>query len=134
MHRLRPVHRGLPDPLADDDQLLRAGRRQPAGPDLHQGAADGAAAAGHGAAAAPDAPGRDRAGLLRPGPDAGPQRRQGRPGGGAGQVSAPLIDVALILAQAPAPAPAPDVVTTGEAIVFWVLGPIALLGALGMVF
>jgi hypothetical protein len=29
LHRLRPVHRGLPDPLADDDQLLRAGRRQP---------------------------------------------------------------------------------------------------------
>jgi NADH-quinone oxidoreductase subunit J len=43
---------------------------------------------------------------------------------------------ALILAQAPppAPVPAPDVVSTGEAIVFWVLGPIALLGALGMVF
>jgi NADH-quinone oxidoreductase subunit J len=49
-------------------------------------------------------------------------------------VSAHLIDAALILAQAPAPAPAPDVVSTGEAIVFWVLGPIALLGALGMVF
>ena len=34
-----------------------------------------------------------------------------------------------LLAQA-----APDVVTTGEAVVFWILGPIALLGALGMVF
>jgi NADH-quinone oxidoreductase subunit J len=44
------------------------------------------------------------------------------------------LPVDLILAQAPAPAPAPDVVSTGEAIVFWVLGPIALLGALGMVF
>jgi NADH-quinone oxidoreductase subunit J len=41
--------------------------------------------------------------------------------------------VALILAQAPAPAPV-DTVGTGEAIVFWILGPIALLGALGMVF
>jgi NADH-quinone oxidoreductase subunit J len=29
---------------------------------------------------------------------------------------------------------APDVVSTGEAVVFWILGPIALLGALGMVF
>ena len=31
-------------------------------------------------------------------------------------------------------AQAADVVTTGEAITFWVLGPLALLGALGMVF
>jgi NADH-quinone oxidoreductase subunit J len=30
-------------------------------------------------------------------------------------------------------AQAPDVVSTGEAVVFWVLGPLALLGALGMV-
>ncbi|QJY50563.1 NADH-quinone oxidoreductase subunit J [Pseudonocardia broussonetiae] len=34
-----------------------------------------------------------------------------------------------VLAQAAA-----DTVTTGEAIVFWILGPIALAGALGMVF
>ena len=34
-----------PTRVADDDQLLRAGRRQPAGPDLHQGAAARAAAA-----------------------------------------------------------------------------------------
>jgi NADH-quinone oxidoreductase subunit J len=39
--------------------------------------------------------------------------------------------IELVLAQAP---PAPDSVTTGEAITFWVLGPLALLGALGMVF
>jgi NADH-quinone oxidoreductase subunit J len=38
-----------------------------------------------------------------------------------------------LLAQAQQ-APAPDVVSTGEAVVFWILGPIALLGALGMVF
>jgi NADH-quinone oxidoreductase subunit J len=36
-----------------------------------------------------------------------------------------------LLAQA---APAPDVVSTGEAVVFWIIGPLALLGALGMVF
>jgi NADH-quinone oxidoreductase subunit J len=28
----------------------------------------------------------------------------------------------------------PDVISTGEAVTFWILGPIALLGALGMVF
>jgi NADH-quinone oxidoreductase subunit J len=36
-----------------------------------------------------------------------------------------------LLAQA---APDPGVVSTGEAVVFWILGPISLLGALGMVF
>jgi NADH-quinone oxidoreductase subunit J len=36
-----------------------------------------------------------------------------------------------LLAQAP---PAPDVVSTGEAVVFWIIGPLALLGALAMVF
>ena len=64
LHLLRAVHRGLPDPLADDEQRLRARRRQPAGPDLHQGAAHGAAAARHGGAAAPDAARRRREGLL----------------------------------------------------------------------
>ena len=64
LHLLRAVHRGLPDPVADDEQRVRAGPRQPPGADLHQGAADGAAAAGHGAAAAPDAPRRRREGLL----------------------------------------------------------------------
>src|SRR4029453_14577918 len=28
----------------------------------------------------------------------------------------------------------PDVISTGEAVTFWILGPIALLGGLGMVF
>ncbi len=37
-----------------------------------------------------------------------------------------------LLAQA-AP-PDPGVVSTGEAVVFWILGPLSLLGALGMVF
>src|ERR1700754_4437050 len=31
-------------------------------------------------------------------------------------------------------AQAADAVTTGEAVTFWIMGPIALLGALGMVF
>ena len=36
-----------------------------------------------------------------------------------------------LLAQA---APDPGAVSTGEAVVFWILGPISLLGALSMVF
>ena len=86
LHRLRAVRRGVPHPLAHDDQLLRDGRRQPPGPDLHQGATARSAAAGHGAAAAPDAPRRQRAGLLRPRPDAGQEEPGQRAGGGAGEV------------------------------------------------
>src|SRR6185312_1502555 len=128
---------GLPDPVADDDQLLRDGRRQPAGPDLHQRAAARPAAARHGAAAAPDAAGGQRAGLLRPGADAGAPldgtgQRRGRPGGGAGSMNATQL---LLLAQATdrgiAGGATPGV---GEGIAFWILGPVALAGALGMVF
>ncbi len=83
VHLLRAVHRGVPDPVADDVERVRARRRQPAGPDLHQGAADGPAAAGHGGAAAPDAARRDRAGVLRrrpvPDGDTGRRRCAGRP-------------------------------------------------------
>jgi len=39
--------------------------------------------------------------------------------------------VATLLAQAPAPA---DTVSLGEAVVFWILGPLAVAGGLGMVF
>jgi NADH-quinone oxidoreductase subunit J len=39
--------------------------------------------------------------------------------------------ISALLAQAPA---ASATVTTGEAIAFWVLGPLSLLGALGMIF
>ena len=48
LHRLRAVHRGLPDPGADHDQRLRDGRRQPRRPDLRQGQTARAAAARHG--------------------------------------------------------------------------------------
>jgi NADH-quinone oxidoreductase subunit J len=41
-----------------------------------------------------------------------------------------MVLAAAVLAQAPAQA----VVGTGEAVVFWILGPLALVGALGMVF
>ena len=54
LHLLRAVHRGVPDPRADDDQLLRARRQQPRRPDLHQGPAARPAAAGHAPAAVPD--------------------------------------------------------------------------------
>ena len=55
LHPLRAVHRGVPDPGADDDQRVRAGRQQPRRPDLREVRPAGAAAARHGAAAAPDA-------------------------------------------------------------------------------
>lgn len=41
--------------------------------------------------------------------------------------------IAALLAQAPA-ASVDASVTTGEAIAFWILGPLSLLGALGMIF
>jgi NADH-quinone oxidoreductase subunit J len=39
----------------------------------------------------------------------------------------------VLLAQ-PVPAPVPDAIGIGEAIAFWILGPLALAGGLGMVF
>ncbi len=39
-----------------------------------------------------------------------------------------------VVAQALLAQPAADSVSTAEAVVFWVLGPVALLGALGMIF
>ena len=65
LHLLRPVHRGLPDPGAHDDERVRAGRRQPGGPDLREEGPAGPAPAGHGRAAARHGPGHDRARLLR---------------------------------------------------------------------
>ncbi|MQA61452.1 MAG: NADH-quinone oxidoreductase subunit J [Actinophytocola sp.] len=41
-----------------------------------------------------------------------------------------MLTAGLVLAQSPAQ----QAVTTGEAVAFWVLGPMALAGALGMVF
>ena len=64
LHLLRPVHRGLPDPRADDDQRVRAGRPHPRGADLREGAAAGPAAEGMLAGAAPDGRGMDGARLL----------------------------------------------------------------------
>ena len=64
LHSVRAVHRGVPDPRADDDERVRAGRRQPGKPDLDQGAAAGAAAGRDGSPAAPDAARQRREGLL----------------------------------------------------------------------
>jgi len=46
------------------------------------------------------------------------------------------VSILLSLALQPPPAPAPtvDVVSTGEAVAFWILGPLALAGGLGMIF
>ena len=42
--------------------------------------------------------------------------------------------VQFVMQQQQTAPPAPDVVTTGEAVGFWILGPLALLGGLGMLF
>ena len=64
LHRLRVVHRGLPHPRADHDQRVRDGRRQPRRPDLGQGQAARADAAGHGGPPHAMAAGQHRRGLL----------------------------------------------------------------------
>ena len=61
---MRAVHRGVPDPGADDDQRVRAGRQQPRGPHLREVRPARPAAARHGAAAARDAARRRRGRLL----------------------------------------------------------------------
>ncbi len=78
LHLLRAVHRGLPDPVADHDQRVRARRRRPARSDLHQGAAARAAAARHGAAAAPDAARRRREATTTPARCRTPERPRRR--------------------------------------------------------
>ncbi|MDT7711425.1 MAG: NADH-quinone oxidoreductase subunit [Pseudonocardiales bacterium] len=44
------------------------------------------------------------------------------------------MTVLSVLLMQPVPAPAPDAIGIGEAIAFWILGPLALAGGLGMVF
>ena len=66
------------------------------------------------------------------GPELARPEPRARPGGGAGHMTADVRlrggDIMNVLAQAA------GAVSTGEAITFWILGPIALAGALGMVF
>src|SRR3954447_6995280 len=110
----------MPDAVADDEQRLRARRRQPPGPHLHEGAAHGAAPARHGGPAAPHAARERREGLLRA--DAGgrePGRARCR--GEGMTVLAAAADTSVHLSG-------------GETVAFWILGPVALAGALGMVF
>src|SRR5699024_10474191 len=75
---------------------------------------------------------RGRAGLLRQrpgtGPAAGSSRRRDR-GDRAGGGRPMTVTAAPVLAQAGS-----AVVGAGETAAFWVLGPLALVGALGMVF
>ena len=118
LHLLRPVHRGLPDPRADDEQRVRAGRRQPARPDLRQGAAARPAAARHGGAAAPDGPGDDEKDYYRGGTQPCPAARRPRGGGRHRPTRAELC------AAAPAP---PARHSAHEAIIFWVVAPLAVL-------
>src|SRR5690606_5209199 len=134
LHLLRAVHRGVPDPLVDDEQRVRARPRLAAGPHLHQGAVARAAAAGDGAAAAPDAVGRQREGLLRQRADQPGHLGGCRAGaGGAERDSRVRHDGRRQMTTAQMVLAAQEV-STGEAVTFWILAPLALLGAIGMVW
>ena len=79
---MRPVHRGVPDPGADDDQRVRTRRPDPRVADLHQGAAAGRADGGHGRVAALDLPrhgrGATTTGARSPRPRPAPYGRSRR--------------------------------------------------------
>src|SRR5690606_3761747 len=140
LHPVRPVHRGVPHARAHDDQRVRTGRLQPRQPHLHQGAAARRPGGGHGGQPARHVPGHRRTGLL-PGPgDRGrarhgapgrPLEGGGRPGGrlhvrpgrtGVGAGDRPMTQLAAYTTS------------TGEAVQFWILGTIAVIGALCTVF
>src|ERR1700760_1770731 len=116
---MRIVHRGVPDPGADDDQLLRDGRRQPLRHDLRQRQAAGAAAPGHAGAATCDGPRRHRRGLLpRQHHRRWSERQRSR--GSTAAMTTTLLAETLTRTS------------TSEAVLFWILGTVAVLGAIGM--
>ena len=148
LHLLRPVHRGLPDPGADDDERVRAGRPQPGRADLRE------AGPARAAAARACSPRRTRwsraprrrtttaARSPRPSPSSRPgcdARRRARPDGRTGAARrarrsverggpAAVRPVGAVLAAGRRD------MGGGEAVLFWVLAPIMVLGALGLLF
>src|SRR6516162_8517553 len=123
LHPVRAVHRSVPHPRADHDQRVRERRRQPGKPDLDQGAAGRAAAAGHGGAAAPEAARRDRAGLL----PARHLRGGGQPPGGRGGPSRDgrPMSHSMVLASGMA--------AETQNLTFWILAVVSVAAALAMV-
>src|ERR1700761_8067084 len=116
---MRAVRRGLPDPRSDDDQPLRDGRRQPRRPDLREAEPVGADARGHDSGTASPGGRFHRRGLLPR------QHHRERP---SATTDYGCFEVIAHLAA--------DTVartSTGEAVVFWILAAVALIGALGVV-
>src|SRR6202161_4598475 len=116
---MRAVRRSLPDPLVDDDQPLRNGRRQSGRPDHREAPATGSVTGGHDPGAAPQGRRIHRRRLL-------PRQHHRR--GPAQHPDHGRHKVTTLLAA--------DAITrtsTGEAVTFWVLGTVALIGALGVV-
>src|SRR3954454_20909006 len=97
---MRFVHRSLPNPCADDDERLRDGRRQPVRSHLGQGPVDRTIGPGYAAAATPDDTGQHPRGLL--------PRRHRTPN--AGRPMTTLAGEAITRTS------------TGEAVMFWILG------------
>src|SRR4051812_19705131 len=108
---MRFVHRSLSNSCVDDDDRLRDGRRQPRGSHLGQGPADHTRGPGYAAAATPDDTGQHRRGLL--------PRRHRTP-----NAARPMMTLA---------GEAVTRTSTSEAVMFWILGALAVAGALGVV-
>ena len=118
VHRLRAVHRGLPDPRADHDQRVRDGRRQPRRPDLRARTSCSPRCS--------PAWWRRRTRCSRAAPTRTTTSATSRPSTAAEPSS-------------------PDAMTrdrreadrgrtsTAEAVLFWVLGAVAVIGAIGVV-
>src|SRR5690606_6496478 len=137
LHLLRVLHRGLPHPCADDDQRVRDHRPHPRGHDLREAGPPGPARAGHARAAAPHGRGHRRRRLLprrdhradrgpgRVGPRAAP--RGPEPRDGAHRQGGPRMMLPMSLAET-------GTVSAGEEVFFWVVAPLAVLAALGLLF
>ena len=130
LHPVRPVHRGVPDARADDDERVRAGRHQPREPHLHQGAAARRPRRGHGRLARTRSSrartSRTTTGAWSPRPrparsgrSPSPRARSPRRGGRGRHERAARRMSALAATT-----------STGEAFQFWVLGTVAVIGAL----
>src|SRR5450759_857181 len=147
LHLLRAVHRGLPHSRAHDDERVRAGRTDPRGPDLREAGPARAARRGDARGSAPDGAGdhghqllpwrRPRCsrgagglGARAPARRAEPRHRHDR---GAGSQRCPVTQLSVLLSL-PASITSAGNVSSGETALFWVLAPLMVFGALGLLF
>src|SRR5690606_30450700 len=154
LHLLRPVHRGVPDPRADDDQRVRARRSHAPRDDLREAGPARATRRGDAGRAAPDGAGHRGRRLLpwrgdRPGAGAdrvgraaparrpvarGAPRARGRPGReGKGPMTTLLASAGAALPVLTSLAETGRT-STGEEVLFWCLAPVMVIAALGLVF